>query len=327
MSPLTAILEAVDISHLSVPEWPQFDFRGFVFELGYKRFVDAIDRKNKGVTRRQMEALWLAMLKKKYATWDPRPSDEAQQRQVNYNICIGYKWDMMYNAFLMRSGHYNERWADYVESIGDDKGGSRAQSAKKADWIEPYWQKKSRDFPGMDIRSVDDNVYTAVPPTEEIVASTSSPSAEKLNNVAPTAAQMAAKKDKLRAFIDAGGIQDAGGFGRAAEEEPKQASQGLGVIMTELDKDVAGLDITEKKRKRKNRGKKKREAVEKKRKLAEEEKAKEAEKKKKGKGVAVDDDGDEEFSEPWVPWSYKEVDPALLDDGYVDSDGDVGMAG
>jgi hypothetical protein len=106
--PQTAILEAVNISHLSVPEWRKYDFRNFVFRIGYKRFVDAIDRKNEGVTRREMEALWWATLKKKYATWDPRPTLEKLQKIVNYNECMGHKWDMIHNAFLMVSWSANE---------------------------------------------------------------------------------------------------------------------------------------------------------------------------------------------------------------------------
>jgi hypothetical protein len=102
-------LEKVDVSHLRVPEWNKFNLRDFAFKFGYKRFVGTVDEVNKGthVTRWQMEALWLRILKKKYASYDPRPNDLSRFQGTRFSLCMQDKEKIFWKAYCAVSNTHN----------------------------------------------------------------------------------------------------------------------------------------------------------------------------------------------------------------------------
>jgi hypothetical protein len=93
-------LEKVNISHIRVPQWSQYNLSSMIFQLGYKSFVKTVDSVNYfAIDRWEMEALWWDIIKKKYALYDPRPSDYGRLRTENFAMCMKDKEEILYKGF------------------------------------------------------------------------------------------------------------------------------------------------------------------------------------------------------------------------------------
>jgi hypothetical protein len=100
------ILERVDTRGISIPKWRNVDLWDAIFDhtLGYKNFVALVESMDLvPVDRLHMEAHWMKLLMRKYASFDPRSESKSRGRLINrkgtfihllqrkkYTLCEGF---------------------------------------------------------------------------------------------------------------------------------------------------------------------------------------------------------------------------------------------